>query len=382
MAGPPGCPWTVAAWTGGVGDHSGTRQPRGRTSGAWPGRKVGPACTPPWAQPHPTCHVPLTCFPWSSRVTYIGEQVENVNGNDKEPVGPAGTDSVTKPMRRGQVAHTGARPEHGPRRHCGRKPAGRPSDRSHTEPCTPSLGPGDRRPPVPAPGSGAPTATRAGRGEPHAYPASQPSQRSKRSSRSLWPQTSQKVGSSSSAALALCTGIWRQTAPRSRGRRGARPGARPLRTGRAAPGGHPSSVGPDIRSPGRTRTSRSRPFRGSRPRRKHSDPMERLRSTARWTWPGDGHRTPHRTADTVAVTGCSPQAAPSCRNSRHRADTETRAPKGDSHSCAPGTPSQVFPGASTQSDPRSSADKPSADAGGLCPLPTSCQPTTGVQPRN
>lgn len=48
---------------------------------------------------------------------------------------------------------------------------------------------------------------------PHTYPASQPSQRSKRSSRSLRPHTSQKVGSSSSSspALAFSTGIWRQT---------------------------------------------------------------------------------------------------------------------------------------------------------------------------
>lgn len=41
------------------------------------------------------------------------------------------------------------------------------------------------------------------------HPASQPSQRSRRSSRSLRPHTSQKVGSSSSSCLAraLCTGI-------------------------------------------------------------------------------------------------------------------------------------------------------------------------------
>lgn len=51
-------------------------------------------------------------------------------------------------------------------------------------------------------------------GGPHTYPASQPSQRSRRSSRSLRPHTSQKVGSSSSSslALALSTGIWRQKA--------------------------------------------------------------------------------------------------------------------------------------------------------------------------
>lgn len=50
-------------------------------------------------------------------------------------------------------------------------------------------------------------------GGPHAHPASQPSQSSRRSSRSLRPHTSQKVGSSSSSlALAFSTGTWRQKA--------------------------------------------------------------------------------------------------------------------------------------------------------------------------
>lgn len=52
-------------------------------------------------------------------------------------------------------------------------------------------------------------------GGPHTYPASQPSQRSKRSSRSLRPHTSQKVGSSSSSSLALAfsTGIFLKILP-------------------------------------------------------------------------------------------------------------------------------------------------------------------------
>lgn len=59
-----------------AGDPSGTRQSRGPhfQSLAWQKGRSGmhPILGPrPAARPHPTCHVLLAYFPWSSCVTYV-----------------------------------------------------------------------------------------------------------------------------------------------------------------------------------------------------------------------------------------------------------------------------------------------------------------------
>lgn len=49
VAGPAGCPVAGGGLDRRRGGPEGHGAASGRTSGAWPGRKAGPVCTPPWA---------------------------------------------------------------------------------------------------------------------------------------------------------------------------------------------------------------------------------------------------------------------------------------------------------------------------------------------